>query len=263
MSSTSVSIDDQAHDTEIESDKIYRFYAVTTDGKREEYTDVMTAMKELIDKGVIVGMQPESAKNSVYDSLAKKPTKLVAHGRQWFHNVDTGIVWHDVPSKLIPTDAVHPNGWKVSACGKVLSPQNVIVGSNTSKGCVSVDIPRQKVDGKGVKAKQEYVHRLVAFTFHPDTDLKKLVQHIDKDGFNNSLDNLEFSDKRRIGKSGQSVKIHQTDLDGKFVAPHDSIADANESIGLDREHKGIGAHMHPTNGKYVNGFKGFMWKRVA
>jgi hypothetical protein len=45
MSSTSVSIDDQAHDTEIESDKIYRFYAVTTDGKREEYTDVMTAIE--------------------------------------------------------------------------------------------------------------------------------------------------------------------------------------------------------------------------
>jgi hypothetical protein len=50
-----------------------------SNGHREKYTDITTAMK-LIDKGVIVGMQPESAKNPAYDSLAKKRTKLVAHG---------------------------------------------------------------------------------------------------------------------------------------------------------------------------------------
>jgi hypothetical protein len=45
MSSTSVSIDDQAHDTEIEIRQDLSFHAVTTDGKREEYTDVMTAIE--------------------------------------------------------------------------------------------------------------------------------------------------------------------------------------------------------------------------
>jgi hypothetical protein len=74
---------------------------------------------------------------------------------------------------------------------------------------------------------------------------------------------LEFSDKCRTGKSGKAVKIHQLDLEGNFIKPHDSIKLANESLGLASDHKGINAHMHPTNGKYVNGFKGFMWKRVA
>jgi hypothetical protein len=182
MSSTSVSIDDQAHDTEIESDKIYRFYAVTTDGKREEYTDVM-AMKELIDEGVIVGMQPESA---------NLPTRQRNPQSWWLmddsgSNVDTQRL--AMFRLLIPTDAVHPNGWKASVESSG-APQTSSLFQH-KQGMYRWIFRVRRLTGKGVKAARI---RLVVFSIPSDTDLKKLVQHIDKDGIQQLPRQSEFSD---------------------------------------------------------------------
>jgi hypothetical protein len=141
------------------------------------------AMKELIDEGV----------SSVCNQNPPKLPTRQRNPQSWWlmddsgSNVDTHrlAMFHSVD----PTDAVHPNGWKVSAW-KVLSPQNVIVIPTQARD-VSVDIPRQKVDGKGVKAARI---RLVMFSIPSDTDLKKLVQHIDKDGIQQLPRQSEFSD---------------------------------------------------------------------
>jgi hypothetical protein len=267
-----------------DSKKNVAIYAITTDGDREDYTEMKTAMEELIKAGHIVGMEPQSAKNAVYDSLAQKPGKLKAFGRQWFRVFDADIVWYDVPehlTHLIPEDAIKPKGWKVSMCGKVMSPSKRVVGSRTTDNYISVEITRKKtpkqisqeqISKKKKKnpSKHVLVHRLVAYTFSPETDPKMIVHHVDGDKQNNAVYNLEFTDHPGnvqaaydAGTHAKSVEIHQFNLDGSFVRSYDSIALANErGLGLKSTHTGMCTHMNSTNGKYVKGYKGFIWKRA-
>lgn len=261
-----------------ESKKNVAIYAITASGEREDYTEMETAMEELIKSGHIVGMEPQSAKNAVYDSLAQRSGKLTAFGRQWFRVFDTDIVWHDVPehlTHLIPTDAIKPKGWKVSMCGKVLSPCNRVVGSRTTDGYVAAEITRKKTAAQILQKKKKnpskwvMVHRLVAFTFNPDMDPKMLVDHADEDKQNNALENLRFEDHSGNvqaaydrGNHAKAVKINKFDLEGNFVRDYNSITAAKESVGHTADNNGMNAHLNPTNGRYVESFKGFIWKRA-
>ena len=93
---------------------------------------------------------------------------------------------------------------------------------------------------KDNKAKQFFVHRLVAATFIPNPKHLPEVNHRDENITNNRLSNLEWCTakynsnygtiKERISKANGKIVLQFT-TDGVFVKQHDSIAKAARQIG--------------------------------
>jgi hypothetical protein len=87
--------------------------------------------------------------------------------------------------------------YEISNCGKIRSLRNkkILKPSVNQYGYQLVSL----WDGK--KRHTSYVHRLVGETFAPeDADLKLEINHLDKNRWNNSIENLEWvspSENRR------------------------------------------------------------------
>lgn len=99
-------------------------------------------------------------------------------------------------------------------------------------------------DGNG-KRKQFLVHRLVAVTFIPNPSNLPFINHKDENSFNNCVDNLEWcthqyncnygTHNARMAKTisetaYQRRKVVQLTLSGDYVATHNSIKDAAQSV---------------------------------
>lgn len=63
-----------------------------------------------------------------------------------------------------------------------------------------------------IKNKSEYVHRIVAETFIPNINNFPVVNHIDENKANNSVDNLEWCDRKYNTSYSLSKKIAQIDI---------------------------------------------------
>lgn len=83
------------------------------------------------------------------------------------------------------------------------------------------------------------VHRLVANAFLENPQNLPEVNHKDFNTSNNSVDNLEWCDKkynmeysRKRGKYSKLMRIEQYDLDGHFIKSWDNIVDCERETGI-------------------------------
>lgn len=84
------------------------------------------------------------------------------------------------------------------------------------------------------------IHRLVAKTFIPNPNNYQVVNHIDENKFNNSVENLEwvtleqnnaYSYKKHPERKN-TVQILQYDLAGNFIKLWNSLKEASEYLGI-------------------------------
>lgn len=113
------------------------------------------------------------------------------------------------------------------------------------------------------------VHRLVAEAFLPNPEGKPIIDHIDEDKTNNTLDNLRWVtysenttayNKKRAEvnpekkQNQKSRKIAQYTLDGKLVATFNKMSEITKATGIDK----YGIYCTCYGKLRSNG--GFMWR---
>lgn len=127
--------------------------------------------------------------------------------------------------------------YQVSTYGRVRTS----VGKNL-KPCVNRNHACVYLYRDGERQKK-WVHRLVAEAFIHNVNLGTIVNHIDENGLNNRVENLEWCTpqyntnygtciRRRSEKCKKNVK--QISLDGKYIKLWNGIADAANRLGIDR-----------------------------
>ncbi len=145
-----------------------------------------------------------------------------AGGFKWeFERQDlNGEIWRDYK----PLDV------KVSNMGRIKSSSHIVYGSKTAQGYMSYGKPRK------------YVHIMVAKAFLPNPEKKPEVNHKDKDGTNNKLENLEWATRSEqmihslqnnsnSDRHSTSKAVKQHDLEGKYIHQYKSISQASRESG--------------------------------
>ena len=82
-------------------------------------------------------------------------------------------------------------------------------------------------------AKQHSVHRLVAGAFLENPDRFDVVNHKDKDTFNNCVENLEWCDQQYNNEYGHNKRVLQY-LNGIKIAEYKSATYASKLTGIGR-----------------------------
>lgn len=116
---------------------------------------------------------------------------------------------------------------------------------------------------KNGKTKYITVHRLVAIAFIPNPNNLPEVNHKDENPHNNSIENLEWRDRKyNVNYGMHNKKISDTkskslsilDLNGNVLKIYRSAKDASKETGFTQS--GI---THCCNGR-LNAFKGYRWR---
>jgi hypothetical protein len=93
---------------------------------------------------------------------------------------------------------------------------------------------------KNGKTKRFQVHRLVATHFIPNTENKPIVNHIDNDGTNNNVSNLEWcTHKENMKHSAEQGRQEET-----LYKAHAAAAIANVELSNERYKNMIGSIVH-------------------
>lgn len=130
---------------------------------------------------------------------------------------------------------------------------------------------RVKLDN-GIKRRTVDMHRLLAEAFLPNPNNYPVINHKDENGFNNSLDNLEWctysynatygtAKQRRMEaildkaekELGHRYEVAQYTLEGELVAIHESATKISKTFGYDQ-----GLICRVCNGQKKTAY-GFTW----
>lgn len=114
----------------------------------------------------------------------------------------------------------------VTSCGRVYSykSKKFLTPKHTRNGYLRIKLC------KNGKAKQFYVHRLVAEAYIPNQDNLPQVDHIDNDKTHNYLNNLQWITNRDNVRKSCNKPILQFDLDGNFVKEWESATDVGKEV---------------------------------
>ena len=125
----------------------------------------------------------------------------------------------------------HEN-YLISTIGRCISKPRITVQKNGKKRFFKGKIKTPHDNGTGyfayqIDGKTEYIHRLVAQTFLPNTENKKEVDHIDGNKSNNNIENLRWVTRSENLRNPvtyprmSEVQIKRTivmlDADGKYI----------------------------------------------
>jgi hypothetical protein len=137
-------------------------------------------------------------------------------------------IWETVPG--------YRGKYEVSNLGRVRSYGVIISQRVGSYGYYRVNLYIGKLK------KTVPVHRLVAKAFIPNPNNLPQVNHIDEDKKNNRVDNLEWCDNYynthyggaiKRAAEGRSKPVVQMDIDGTYIATHQSMLSAARALGID------------------------------
>lgn len=131
----------------------------------------------------------------------------------------------------------------ISKCGKIYSSINTII--------MSTHYNRHGYEMVGFNMRLHSIHRLVAKTFIPNPNKKRIVNHIDGNKQNNNVENLEWcTDSEnvrhsyslglqipKIGKEHHNSKtVYQMKLNGEYVKEWGSLMDIQRELGFNIGH---------------------------
>ena len=118
--------------------------------------------------------------------------------------------------------------YKVSKNGEVINKDGKLLSQfPNKKGYMRVWLNNDEI-----KAKQFFVHRLVAEAFIPNTNALPMINHKDENPSNNSVDNLEWCDDTYNKRYSQARQVVQYDIYGNQIKCWDTISDINTELGF-------------------------------
>lgn len=220
-------------------------------GERLEKFDTIKLAAESIETNATVsGIQSRLVSSARGRVEQDGRSYEVVYGFSWEyqeHEDIEGEIWKDVDPNLVKGG----EGYQVSDMGRI----------KNRRGRVTVPY-----DGGAeylfftLYPYQHPAHVVLAKTFIPNPEMLPMVNHMDGDKQNISLDNLEWisasgntQHAHDIGLFPNDRLIHQLDLDGNFIAEHTSMANAARKSDLPATTIRYGIYNKRPAG-------GFLWK---
>lgn len=103
-------------------------------------------------------------------------------------------------------------------------------------------------------AEQRSVHRLVAEAFIDNPNGLDVINHVDHNTLNNSVENLEWCDQQYNTEYGHNKPVQQYTLDGEKIAEYKSITFASVMTGINRR------SINNVLSGFANTAGGYVWK---
>ena len=158
-------------------------------------------------------------------------------------------IWHDIDG--------YEGLYQISNKGRVKSlykgSERILKPRDNGRGYLRVQLTKENT------SKHIRVHRLVARAFIPNPYNLPEINHIDENKKNNSVENLEWCDRRynvNYGTRNERVsrKILQYSKSGEFIREWQGAREVERVLGIDNSH--INACCR---GKLKSAY-GFIWK---
>ena len=216
-------------------------------------------------KAVIVKVTYKNGNIKQFNSITEAHTELnitisylikkggLYYGSSKLKNNDTWVYKVEIITNVqsvhvIEKDVTIEGFTHLIACsdGHILNKKNRnIVGSSDGRY-----LRIQKTKGSINEQNTMSIHRLIAETFIPNPENKKVVNHIDGNTLNNTVTNLEWvtqsenmqhaistglinAETNKIKTDKLKVPVYQLELDGSIIKKWDGACDVSELTGMD------------------------------
>jgi hypothetical protein len=134
--------------------------------------------------------------------------------------------------------------------GRVLNKKNRNAVGSSDGRYLRVNKSKGSKTEQNTEPNSSSVHRLIAETFIPNPENKKVVNHIDGNTLNNAVTNLEWvtqsenmqhaistglinAETNKIKTDKLKVPVYQLELDGSIIKKWDGACDVSELTGMD------------------------------
>ena len=166
--------------------------------------------------------------------------------------IDSSIeIWKDIPG--------YEGLYQISNFGQVKSLKRLVSNGNGIRSIEEKKLKQRKWEGhyfqvklsKNGKVKTHYVHKLVATAFLDNPNNYQIINHIDGNGFNNNIENLEWCTQkynvnhawqnklcesvRESAKHSKGVppkKVIQLDSNNNIINVYSSVTEAKKLLNI-------------------------------
>ncbi len=124
--------------------------------------------------------------------------------------------------------------YTISDCGEVKNKYGKTMAQSSNQGYWSVGLAVEKIQ------KNERIHRLVAEAFIPNPNNFPIVNHIDGNKYNNTVNNLQWTTYQGNMLHAHATNlvnsyvrgVRQLDMDGNVIEIYSSLKDAGIAMGV-------------------------------